>query len=349
MSLKNSIITAFIIGGLILVKLFFFPKEEKKKGPQGKGNKTTPVTIYVATTEEFQDKLTTAGTILAYKEALLMPETSGRITLMNIREGTEVSAGELLVKLNDAEEKAQLKKVTEQIKLYEEKKQRLVKLLDIKGISKEEYESLETTLNGLYADKELVQAQLAKKEIKAPFNGIIGLKNIYEGNYVSPSMTIAAIQQINPVQIDFSVPEKYAGQISKGMKLTFSVSESSTTYPAKIEAIEPKIDPTTRTLHVRAIADNKDKKIYPGSFVKINMMMEKRESLMLPTQAIVPVLKGQTVFIAKNGKAEVREVKTGIRTDTSIEITEGIAPGDSVIVTGIMQLKAGDVIKTVKN
>lgn len=342
-----------VVAVLAVVKIFFLtPKEEVKGqgGQKGGPMPPSPVTVFVANPQELNNEVYATGTIIANEEVLLLPELSGKITSININEGSAVSKGQLLVKLSDADFQAQLKKLELQSKLAEERTGRQKQLLAVNGISQEEYDISINELNSIKADMDLVRAQIAKTEIRAPFSGIVGLKYVSEGAYVSPSSRIAAIQQVDPVKIDFSVPEKYAGVIQKNDMLEFSLADSKETMKAKVYAIEPKIDINTRSIQLRAIAENNNNKLYPGAFTKIKLPLKTIENaLMVPTEAIIPVLKGKKVFLCKNGKAVPANVETGIRTDAYIQVTSGIEPGDSVITTGIMQLKADSPVKVVKS
>ncbi|MGZ4037889.1 MAG: efflux RND transporter periplasmic adaptor subunit, partial [Bacteroidia bacterium] len=305
--------------------------------------------VYVAKADTLSNNVFAIGTIIANEEVTLMPEISGKVTLLNIHEGSAVNKGDLLVKINDEDLQAQLKKSEVQYKMAESTVTREKSLLDIKGISQEEFDAALSQANAYKADMDYVKAQLTKTEIRAPFNGVIGLKSISEGSYITPAVKIASIQQLDPVKIDFSVPEQYADEIHKDDELTFTINGIKQHFSAKIFAIEPKIDYTTRTVQIRAICPNKGGQIFPGAFAEIELKLKQiNDAIMVPTEAIVPVLKGKKVYICKNGKAESVKVETGLRTAAKIQITKGVMPGDSVITTGVMQLKQDAPVKAIK-
>lgn len=344
---KKAIVIIIIVAALAAIKIFLLnPPAEKKTKTSGNKSSVTIVTVYVAKAQALDEKLFVTGTVIANEEIVLMPEISGKIIQLNINEGTEVEKNELLVKINDADFQAQLKKLSFQVKLAEDKMSRLKQLLAISGISQEEYDIAFNQLNTLKADEDFTKAQIAKTEIRSPFKGIVGLKSVSEGTFVSPTTRIASIQQINQVKIDFSIPEKYADVINKNDPIHFTVANKNEKYTAKVYAMEPKIDFSTRTLQLRAVADNRDGKLFPGITAKIEVPLKQiTDAIMVPTEAIIPVLKGQKVFVCKNGKAQERIVETGVRTDSGIQIVSGISAGDSVITTGIMQLKPGGLVK----
>jgi len=348
-SLKPIIITVIVVAILVFIKMQFLTKKTDEK--QGQKGKTITLNIlgYIAKPATFNNTIIVSGTVMGNEEVVLIPETSGRIIKLNFKEGSHVSKGQLLVKINDADLQAQYKKLQIQMDLIEEKTASLKKLLDINGISKEEYDSMVNQGKTVNADMDYTLAQISKTEIYAPFNGIIGLTTLSEGSYVTPSTTIANIQQVDPIQIDFFVSEKYAPLVHKNDELSFSIEGLPEKFFGKVFAIEPKIDPTTRSLDIRAVCPNKSEKIYPGSFAKVELSLSKSENtIMIPTEAIIPDLKSQKVYLMKSGKAVPSIVETGTRTDTKIEIISGVNAGDTVITTGILQLKPDINVKLKK-
>ncbi len=337
-SFNNFCIPAFLIAIALLFPQCKSEKKEEQKG--GPGKQTMTVSGFVLQPQKLDNVVRTTGTLRAFDEVELHAETSGRIIKIYFAEGSHVNKGDLLVKINDEDLRAQFSKIESQIKLNEAQLSRQQELLKINATSKEEYDVADNQLNSLKADRDVINATIKKTEIRAPFNGVIGLRYVSEGSYVSSSNQIASIQNINPVKIDFSIPEKYAGLVNKNDVVNFSLEETNFQFTGKVYAIEPKIDLSTRTLQVRALCDNNTEKILPGSFAKIELRLkETPNALMIPTQSIIPVLKGQTVYVARDGVAQSIPVKTGVRTATEIQITDGLQVGDTVITTGINSLK----------
>jgi membrane fusion protein (multidrug efflux system) len=349
MKLNRSLIFILVIVAVLLAaKFLFFSGNSAKPATPGAApkNSVLPVSGIITQTTTLANKVYASGTVLANEEVELRPEASGKILEINFKEGSLVSKGELLIKINDADLIAQQKKLQYQVKLATEQEERQKKLLDIQGVSQEEYDISLSQLNSYKADQDYTRALVAKTELRAPFNGVIGLKNVSEGSYVSPQQTIAWLQQIDPVKIDFSIPEKYASIIHKGDKINFSLSSSKETFTGEVYAVQPRIDVATRTLQVRALSPNKDRKIIPGSFVKVELVLkEYADAIMVPTQAIVPVLKGKNVFVSRGGLAVPQKVETGIRNDTAIQVVDGLQPGDTIITSGLMQLKPNTPVK----
>ena len=341
------ILVVCIIVGLTLIKITFFSKKKNKGNQAKKGPAPAiPVTGHIVHPEKLDNKLFTTGTTSANKEVDLIPEVPGKVIEITFKEGTQVTKGQLLVRINDLDLQAQLKKLKLQEKLFTEREGRQQKLLKVSGISQEEYDATTIDLQSIQADMDLLRAQIAKTHIIAPFDGIIGLKNIYEGSYVTSLTRVASIQQIDSIKIDFFIPEKYASLVKKNTKILFTTENSDETFTAIVTAIEPKIDLNTRTLQIRAAMTNKDKKVIPGSLAKIEFLLEQmNNALMIPTEAVIPILKGQKVFISKNGKAQEAIIEIGIRTEKKVQVLKGLQEGDTIIVRGIMQLKPESNLK----
>jgi membrane fusion protein (multidrug efflux system) len=343
---KTLILILIIIVALVLIKIFFLsPTQPKVAGPQAGKNPAVPIRAIVARTGNVENKLVLSGTVLANEEAVLKPEVSGKIIFMRINEGAEVEKGQLLVKINDADLQAQLAKQTTMQKLNEEKERDLKALLAVKGVSQEEYDLALSTVQQSKADMDLTQAQIAKTEIRAPFNGVIGLKNVSEGNNVSPADIIASVQQLNPVKIDFSVPEKYTAVVHLNDTALITIQGTGKTYIGKVYAIDPKIDASTRSLKIRAICENSKREIFPGSYAQVTLILKSDNSVVIPTMAVIPDLHGQKTFVVRNGKAMPVQIETGIRNDTTIEVLKGLKAGDTVATEGIMALKPNVQVK----
>ncbi len=344
---KTIIISAVIV---VILALLIIPKlgsAGNSADPRGfAGAGPVPVKAHILKPQRLDNNVITTGTLLANESVELKSETAGKVVKILFKEGSRVNKGDLLVKINDEELQAQLLGAKSALNLAEDNMARAKKLLEKQGISQQDYDAAANDLNVKKANLDLVKAQLDKTEIKAPFEGVIGLKYVSEGSFINSSTVIASLQDIDPVKIDFSIPEKYAGFVHIGDKIKFSVAGSGNSYSGTVFAIEPKIDETTRTLKIRAISPNTRGEILPGAFADVTLILKEiPDALMVPTQAIIPILKGQKVYLCRNGVVAQVEVKTGIRTDTEVQITEGLSPKDTVITTGILQLAPGMPVK----
>lgn len=346
------LIAILILAILIGSKFLFFAKKEEKSGAQGKGKPNMPVSsnYAVAQTYDFKNSVYSSGRIGALNEIEIKPEIAGKVTAIYFKEGSTVNKGEPIIKIYDTDIQAQLLKNQSQLKLSEEKLTRLKKLLEVNGVSQEDVDTQENEVNVLKADQQAIKSQLSKTTLLAPFSGVIGLKNVSEGAYVTPSNVIASLVQLKPVYIEFSIPERYSSIIKNNAKIKFSMENNASVneYEAQIYAIEPKIDPMTKTIRSRALYTG-NTTLYPGSFVKVFVeLAENTASLMIPNQCIIPILKGQKVMIVKNGLAEERKVTTGVRTDEMIQIIDGLSVGDTVLTTGLLAAKPGTKINLIK-
>lgn len=342
-NIKKIIITAVILVLLLIILLPKLLSSSSKENNNLAGNKTEdPVSVkaYIVVPQIMNNNVLTTGTILANEEVELKSEVAGKITKILFNEGSYVDKGDLLVKINDADLQAQLRRAESKVKLAEEKEFRQRQLRDGNLISQEEYDNTVSELNVNKADYDLIKAQIDKTEIRAPFSGTIGLRSVSEGSYLTTATVIATFQNLNIIKVDFSIPEKYSTSVKKGDELDFRISGSATVFKAKIYAIEPKIDPGTRTLKIRAICNSNYSELIPGAFANVELSLKKiNDAILVPSVAIVPELKGQKVYLYKNGVVAQQNVDIGIREETSIQVVSGLNAGDTVITSGILQIK----------
>ena len=318
----------------------------------GPGGGKTAVSVMIVRTKPLNDIIKATGSILANEEVEIRSEISGRITQLLLKEGDYAKKGAVLFRIFDDDLQAQLKKLEYSKKLAEENEFRQKKLLEKEAISQREYDISVTSVNTLQADIDNIKAQLSRTVIRAPFDGTIGLRYVSEGSYITPSTRIATLTNLNPAKLDFAVPAKYAPIIRKGSKIQFTVENSELVFTGTVYAIDPKIDPQTRTLQLRATSPNGSKALIPGSFARIELVMgTKGNAIVVPTEAVIPDLSGHKVYLVKNGKATSQVVELGIRGDREVEIKSGLSAGDTLITVGILQVKPdGDVeIRGVKN
>ncbi|MGC4057757.1 MAG: efflux RND transporter periplasmic adaptor subunit [Chitinophagaceae bacterium] len=351
MNKRSILFIIIIVVVLVLVKVLFLKPESTDAPKPGAAGKNMPanVTGYVVHPQSLQNELYSSGTIIANEEVSLRPEVSGKLIAVYFKEGSMVQKGALLAKINDADLQAQLRKLQLQANLSRDREARLKGLLDIKGVSQDEYETGANEAKTIGADIDYTRAQIAKTEIRAPFSGKIGLKQISEGNFVSPTDVIAAIQKTDELKLDFTVPEKYANMVKIGDEVLFTVENQKGDFKATVYAVEPAIDRQTRNVMVRALYNNRTGNMLPGSFAKVKLVMSNIEdALMVPTEAVIPELKGKKVFVVRGGKAVSVPVETGLRNDAAIQILSGLSSGDTVITTGIMSLKPDAPVKLVQ-
>ena len=348
MKVKNLIYALLIIvlGGFITYRVI----SNKSKNDESKksGDKDTPTTVtgIIVKTTTFDNNLSLSGSIEANEQIEIHSEVSGIVEGIYFTEGSYVNKGQVLFKVNDIELRAQLRQASTQENLAAENQRRAKLLLQKEAISQEEFDVANASFASAQAQSQLIRAQISKTSVKAPFSGKIGLRSISPGTYITPTIVVAKLVNTGKLKITFSIPEKYATQVKSGSTIDFTVSGSDKVYNAKIYAIEPEIAVATRTLQIRAIADNTDGKLFPGTFADVKLPLNIiKDAIVVPSEAIVPVQNGKKVYIANMGKAKEVMVDATTRTDASILILSGLKAGDTLITSGVMSLKNDAPIK----
>lgn len=344
-TVKIIVIALIVISGIAFVivpGLQGDDKENNNTATTSAGAAKLPVTATVVEDAALDNNLRITGSLLANESVVLRSEVSGIVERIYFKEGQKVRKGQLLVQLDNDELRAEIEKLEYTKKLNEDIEYRQEQLLAREAISQEEYETSLTTLNTIRAELKLKQVQLGKRQIRAPFSGIIGLRRISEGAYLNPADNIGTLYSINPIKIDFAVPGRYAAEVDEGDKISFTTDASDKRFTGEIYAIEPQVDPTTRTLQVRALSSNEEGALLPGQFTKIQLTLETYEkALMIPSEAVIPELNGKKVFLSRNGAAVSKNITTGIRTADKIQVISGLEAGDTLITSGMQQLQEG--------
>ena len=335
-----------ILAIALLPKLLTSTEGGKNTVTGNRPDMVIPVKAHIVSLETLSNSVFTTGTILANEEVELRSEVSGKIIKILFKEGSFVSKGDLLIKINDTDLQAQLRRAISKVKLSEEKESRQRQLRDGNLISQEEYDNTLGELNVNQADYDLIKAQIDKTEIRAPFSGVVGLRSVSEGSYVTTSTIMARLQNLSNIKVDFSIPERYFSSVKTSDELEFKISGSSNLFKAKVYAIEPKIDPGTRTLQIRAICSSSYKELIPGAFANVELSLKQTsDAILIPTVSIVPELKGQRVYLYKNGVVVPQAVEIGIREETRVQIVSGLSRGDTVITSGILQIRPKSKVK----
>lgn len=324
------------------------PKTEYlRKGKEGRGRmdgsgKVLPVSVYVAEYQTGENGLMRLGTLVANEKVDLVSELSGRVTEVNFKEGQFIKKGQVLVKLNDDELQTQLTRAKYQLRLLEQRLERQKILLEKDAVSREDYDKVLTEYNVLKQDIEELQIRINKMKVRAPFDGVIGFRQVSNGAFLQPGSKISGMVDIANLKLEFSIPEKYITANLVGSMASFTVEGSEKVFPARIYAMDPQIDVNTRTILLRALYNNKDGFLRPGMSARVSMKTaNEKKYLYAPNQAVVPDSKGRFVWLKKNGKAVATQVQTGNRTTENLEILSGIEVGDTIITTGLMQLREG--------
>ena len=333
-------ILVILLLGLIVYRIFSNVKEESKNNNKGGNKSPMAVNALIVNEMDYANTISLSGSIEANEAVEIKSEVSGVVEKIYFIEGKTVNKGQLLVKINDIELRAQLSQAQTRQGLAAENERRAKLLLEKEAISQEEYEVALAEYKSLKAQTQLIQAQISKTAIKAPFSGKIGLRNISPGTYITPSQIITNLVNTNQLKITFSIPEKYAAQVEVNSTFKFKVSGMNEEFEAKIYALEPSVDVTTRTLQVRAITQNKNNKLFPGTYANVELPLSViKNAILIPTEAVIPIQNGKKVFVSNNGLASERNILTDTRTENKVLVLEGLKKGDTLITTGIMSLK----------
>jgi membrane fusion protein (multidrug efflux system) len=348
MKKKSTIwIAVFIVLLLAFIwKVGFTSSKDKSKNPDSKERTQKKVDAYVLKPSLLINEISVSGSLQAFDEVTLQNEVAGRIVKINLPEGKFVKKGTLLIKLFDDDLQATLKKQESQLAIQQQIFKRQSELLKVNGISQNDYDQTILLLNSIKAEIEVQKTLIRKTEVLAPFDGIIGLRNVSIGAIVTPSTLLSTIRTGNKIKLDFSVPEKYGSAIKTGMKVKFSLYNNENQFDATVLATEQGIDASTRNLKVRALVNSKSNQLLPGAFTNVLLRLsENKNALLIPTQAIIPQEQDKSIILAKNGKAHFVTIITGIRNASSIEIIKGVQAGDTIITSGLLFLKEGSKLK----
>jgi membrane fusion protein, multidrug efflux system len=335
-----------VVGILILVLVSWLLLQKKpEEGRRGKRDVKRAVDALVVRPAPLLNELSVTGSLLAFNEVVLKNDVAGRIVYLNLPEGKMVKAGTILVKLFNDDLQAGLKKLQAQLSLQEQIGKRQGELIKINGISQNDYEQTLLQVSTLKAEIEEQKAQIRKTEVRAPFDGIIGLRNVSVGAVVNTSTELATIRS-SKLKLDFFVPEKYSELVKPGFAVEFSLYSGHEEYSAVVEATEHGIDNSTRSLKVRALIRSSSPALNPGAFANVKLHLgENKQAILIPSEALIPMERNQQVVVSKKGKALYVNVRTGVRKEAKVEILEGLHPGDTIVTSGLMFIKEGEPLK----
>jgi len=355
MNKKTRVILISSIAVLIL-GMAFYPKIKRlfvageksevpaqgDRNPGGVGRSALMVNATVLQPQTLNNLFRITGVLLPDEEVNLTFETAGKITDIYFQEGTYVQQGALLAKVNDAPLQAELKKLEAQLPLAEDRLFRQQTLLDKDAISQETFQSVSTQLETLKAEIELVKARIRQTELRAPFSGMIGLRQVSEGAYASPTVEVANLTKISPLKIEFSLTQNFVNLIKPGSAITFTVENDLEVYHASVYAVESRLDVQTLSLFARARYANTDRKIKPGQSASVEIKLDQIDNaIVIPSIASIKEMGRDIAYIYDNGMAKEVEIIPGMRTSSSVEVINGLTVGDTLLTTGVMQLRSG--------
>ncbi len=335
-----------VIAVLLAPKLLTVDGPDRPKSATG--SEALAVEVHTVQPTRLEETLATIGTIRANEEVELVAEISGKISAIHFDEGSRVAEGQLLLEIDDSELGAERRRALHRVELAERAEARQRQLLEQGVISSEAYDVALAELNVLRAELQLIDAQLVKTRIRAPFGGVIGLRWVSPGSYLTAQTRIASLHDLDPVKLDLTVPERYVSLLGAGDGVSFRIGGLDREFDGVVYAIEPSIDSATRSLRVRARCPNPHGLLVPGAFANVRIAVRTVDrALTVPAIAVIPELGGTKVYVVRDGRAEPVPVTTGIRSEREVEVTDGLEPGDRVIVTGILRLQPGLEVEVV--
>ncbi len=309
----------------------------------GQGGKDRPLLaeVHIVKKEPFAQTLSTVGTLRANEAVTLVSELSRRLVKILVKEGSAVAAGELLFKLDDSDLQAELAVVQARIKLAATNKQRVDDLLPTKAISRQEFDVSTAELSILEAELATQAVQISKTEIRAPFACRVGVRQVSEGAFVSPSTPLITLRDVSHIKLGFPLPERYAVEIKNGQKFVFTVAGNGRKFEGQVSVLEPAIDSTTRSLLIRGLCKEPEG-LLPGGFAEVTLALETlANGFMVPSQALVPSPQGQGIYLIESGQARLQPVEIGIRTEDRVQILHGVKDGDRVVTTNLLRIRPG--------
>ena len=321
-------------------------RDARAERRESTGGGSVAVTTLTLAGEPLEEAVTVTGTLRAEEAIDVQTEVAGKIVEIAFEEGAPVKRGDLLVRLDDVEARAELSRAKARITKAESLERRLRGLMQKGWTNEQEFEQAQSDYHALLAERELAEAKLAKMELRAPFDGVVGVRSVSLGSYVAPSTRITSLQEVARLKLDFAVAERHAVRLAPGARVSFTVSGDAQHHAAEVYVVEPHVDETTRTVLVRARVRNIDGALRPGALAQVTLTLKTWESaLLVPAMAVVTEKEGKSVFVVEGGNAQPRKVETGLRRDEQVQIVKGLSEGEVVVVAGVQSLRAGAAVK----
>lgn len=320
---------------------------QAKRAGGGQENKVRTAKVAVA---PLSREVKALGTALAYDSAKIVSATSDYLTLLQIREGAQVKKGEIIAQLNDTEEKA---RVNELAALLAEQKRQLARLKNLTQTQASAISLLDeqqAKVNATQAQLDAVQARLNEMVIRAPFDGLIGLRQVSEGAFISAGTVLTTLDDISTIRVEFNVAERYLASLAPGLALRITnVAYGNEVFAGEIKALDPRLDPVTRSIKVHGVVANQALKLRPGMLLNVQVELAQSQVLQIPEKAIVPLQNKHYVFVVDaDNKATQREVTLGERIPGSVEVLSGLTEGDEIVIEGTQKLRSGVTISRVE-
>lgn len=340
-NLFNPVTIILLIAAVAVV--YFLGIADPNAGKEERPQNPVPVRVQTVQMSEYRDVIEALGTAQANESIVVTAQAQDIVMAVYFDDGDLVKAGDVLVELDSREETARVRELKFRLAEANRQYQRLVDLRRQNAASQQQLESQDVTVKEIIASLEVAETQLAQKRIVAPFDGRLGIRHVSVGSLVSPGQQITTLDDVNPIKLDFNVPELFFASLKVGQE----VVARSGAYPGEefrgeIRSIDSRVDPLTRSILVRAILPNKENKLRPGMLLRVNLLRSVDEAIILPEKAIVPINDQMFVYVIDDQLiAHQKPVTIGRRKPGIVEIIDGIKPGDKVVTEGMIRLRNG--------
>ncbi len=342
--MKHSTFLSYLcLIGIILGLFVSCKKQGAGNNNRAGSSPVVPVDGFVVSASRFENTMTATANLLPAESVEIKAPVSGTVLSIHFKEGQSVSAGQSLVHIDDRIWEAQIKGYKAQLVSARSDLERKQQLLKAEGASQDEVDKAQSTVDQLEAKIDELFVYVSLAAVPAPFAGRVGMRDFSVGAYLSAGQVITTIAQASKLKIDFNLPGKYVGQIKVGDQI--KLLAGGDTLQAPVYAINPVVDEASRSIQVRALLDNKTG-LAPGDFAEVELPLDVTDrAIMIPTSAVVPELGAETVYLAVNGKAGKRKITSGLRTDKYVQVLDGLSAGDTLITSGLMQIREGMPVK----
>lgn len=340
-----SLVGGIIVAGLtIWFALTYWANQQQTSQRRGGGE--TSVVVANVMLQSFVDKVESIGTALANESVAITSKVTETVTKVNFEDGMYVDKGDILVELTNSEETAMLSEAAANVAEATRQFERVQNLIQQKLASETQLDVERNRMQTAKARYEGIVARLDDRLIRAPFSGKLGFRSVSPGTLLSPNTPLTTLDDISSIKLDFSVPESYLAAIKQGQEvLAKSIAYPDFTFVGTVTTIDSRIDPTTRTIKVRARLDNKNLLLRPGMLLTVELIQERERYLAIPEAAVVPVQNQQFAYVVRDGKAERKEFKAGRRIPGFVEVLSGLEAGEQVITEGVIKIRPGSPVK----
>lgn len=344
--MKRAGVVNAVLAGVLLAAaaglIWLFLRSGEPPVAQGGREEPVPVIVTTVTRQPFTDSLEALGTARAAESIEVTAEVSDTVESIHFTEGEVVQAGAVLVRLDDAEAQANLAAAQAALVDSRSQYQRSLQLADSGAVSASQLQQLEAQMNADAAQVQAARSRLASHTIRAPFTGRVGLRQVSVGSLIQPGTVITTLDDIDPIKLDFSVPEVFIGALEPGMRITArSQAFPEREFTGQVESIGTRVDPVSRALTVRAELPNPEGRLKPGMFLTVKLIRESEPALLIPEQAVIPENERQFVYVVREGTAHKREIRTGRRQPGVVEVLSGLEEGEVIVTEGAHKLVDG--------